>query len=603
VNFRPSLRLVAASVLAMLATACSTPAPVQEPLAVAQATAAAKPPVAVPGRFKDNPIIYFLITDRFENGNPSNDHAYGRQKDGKDEIGTFHGGDLKGVTNKLKQGWFKELGVNAIWITAPYEQIHGWVVGGNKEFKHYAYHGYYALDFTTLDQSMGTPEELREMVDTAHAQGIRILFDVVMNHPGYLDIQSAKDLGLKVLWPDSEKATLADYHGYIDYNNFNFTQWWGRDWVRAGLPGYVDGGRDDQTMQLAYLPDFRTESTEFVKLPAFLQKRAPYAPPPPAPAPKGKGKKKDKAAADTMPAPQPYPGKPDTNARDLPDTTVRGYLITWLTDWVREYGIDGFRADTVKHVEPEAWAQLKTSATTALAEWKAKNPGRKIDDEPFWMVGEYWGKGPERDSLHDHGFDALINFEFQADVAKPDAMFTRYAKLLSGRPGYTALNYLSSHDTSLFDRTKLEEAGAGLLLSPGAVQIFYGDETARPLGPVPDSDPQQATRSDMNWSSMDTALLAHWRKLGTFRHRHVALARGEHRPLAQAPFTFSRIDKESGDRVVVAMNAAGSTSIVVGDTFPDGTKVRDAYTGLPGIVAGGRVALTAQRWVLIERAP
>ncbi|HEX3138640.1 MAG TPA: alpha-amylase family glycosyl hydrolase, partial [Rhizobacter sp.] len=289
---------------------------------------------AEPGRFADNPIVYFVITDRFANGDPSNDGAYGRQRESKpeDDVGTFHGGDLKGLTHKLKEGWFRELGVNAIWITAPYEQIHGWVVGGNRAFKHYAYHGYYALDYTMLDKAMGTPAELREMVDTAHAQGIRILFDVVMNHPGYLDIQSARDLGLRVLWPGSEKATLADYHSYIDYNNFAFGEWWGRDWVRAGLPGYLDGGSDELTKQLAYLPDFRTESSAHVKLPAFLAKRG-----------------------------------ADTRARELPQTTVRGYLIAWLTDWVREYGIDGFRADTVKHVEPAAWAELKTAATRALA--------------------------------------------------------------------------------------------------------------------------------------------------------------------------------------------------------------------------------------------
>jgi alpha-amylase len=587
-------RLVAAAVLSLMATACSTTAP------AAKTTPTA--PAAVPGHFADNPIVYFLITDRFANGNPSNDNAHGRQKDGKDEIGTFHGGDLKGVTDKLKEGWFKQLGVNAIWITAPYEQIHGWVVGGNKEFRHYAYHGYYALDFTTLDQSMGTPAELREMVDTAHAQGIRILFDVVMNHPGYLDIQSARDLGLKVVWPDSEKATLADYHSYIDYNNFAFGQWWGRDWVRAGLPGYLEGGRDDLTMQLAYLPDFRTDSTAFVKLPAFLQKRAAVSPPPAAPA--KKGRKAAKGAA--MPAPVAQPGKPDTNARDLPNTTVRGYLVTWLTDWVREYGIDGFRADTVKHVEPAAWADLKTAAGQALTEWKQKNPTRKIDDEPFWMVGEYWGKGPERDALHSSGFDALINFEFQgsgAQFGQPDGLFERYGKLLSGRPGYSTLSYLSSHDTSLFDRKKLEEGGAALMLSPGGVQIFYGDETGRPPGPVPDSDPQQATRSDMNWGTMDAALLAHWRKLGTFRSRHVALARGEHRRIADTPYTFSRTDRTTGDTVVVAMNAAGRGEIAVGTTFADGTTVRDAYSGATGVVKGGRVALAAQRYVLLERAP
>ncbi len=107
----------------------------------------------------------------------------------------------------------------------------------------------------------------------------------------------------------------------------------------------------------------------------------------------------------------------------------------------------------------------------------------------------------------------------------------------------------------------------------------------------------------MNWSTMDTALLAHWRKLGTFRQRHVALARGEHRALADAPFTFSRVDKDSGDRVVVAMNAAGSRAIVTGDTFPEGTKVRDAYPDSPASSPAGAWRFAAGRWVLLERAP
>ncbi|HEY0821923.1 MAG TPA: alpha-amylase family glycosyl hydrolase [Rhizobacter sp.] len=533
-------------------------------LAVVAAAASASP-----GRFADNPIVYFAITDRFFNGDPSNDAAYGRTREARpeDDIGTFHGGDLKGITAKLRQGWFRELGVNAIWITAPYEQIRGWVVGGNKAFKHYAYHGYYALDYTVLDQAMGTPDDLREMVDTAHAQGIRILFDVVMNHPGYLDLQTARDVGLKVLWPGSEKATLGNYHSFIDYNNFAFGDWWGRDWVRAGLPGYLDGGRDEFTKQLAYLPDFRTESPAHVKLPRFLR------------------------------------DKPGTRARELPETTVRGYLVAWLTQWVRGYGIDGFRADTVKHVEPAAWAELKTAATQALAAWKKANPDKKIDDEPFWMVGEDWGKGPQRDPLHDSGFDALINFDFQNAALRdpqPDKLYARYASLLGGRPGYNTLSYLSSHDTELFDRKRLADAAAWLMLAPGGVQIYYGDETRRLPGPAPSSDPQQATRSDMNWGDVDTSLLAHWRKLGQFRRAHVALARGTHQKLADKPYTFSRVDAASGDRVVVAMEATGAEHIVVGDVFPEGSTVRDAYSGNTAVVRQGRVAFAAAHWVLLE---
>ncbi len=571
---KPMLRPLSSLLLAAALAACTTATPPPTPTAgtrPAAAPAASSGPASVAGSFADNPIVYFVVTDRFFNGNPANDRSYGRQRESEPQadVGTFHGGDLAGLTRKLKDGWFKPLGVNAIWITAPYEQIHGWVVGGDKEFKHYAYHGYYALDFTVLDQNMGTPAELREFVDTAHAQGIRVLFDVVMNHPGYLDIQTAADLNIPVLWPRAlEKATLANYHRNIDYNGFGFDDWWGRPWVRAGLPGYLDGGRDDQTMQLAYLPDFRTESTEAVKLPKFLR------------------------------------NKPDTRATDLPSTTVRGYLVKWLTDWVREYGIDGFRVDTVKHVEPPAWLQLKSEATQALADWKAKNPGKKIDDAPFWMTGEYWGHGPARGKLHEAGFDSMINFEFQDranQFAQPEPLFAEYARMQAGKPAQM-LNYISSHDTKLFPRDRLVEAGSALLLAPGGAQIYYGDESARPNGPVPSSDPQQSTRSDMNWANVDQRVLTHWQRLGSFRARHVALARGEHERLGDAPYTFARVDRASGDRVVVALNAAAGARVPVGAVFADGQTLRDAYSGQRLVVAGGAVqAPAAAAAVLLER--
>lgn len=546
------------------------------PGATPPAPAASRAPVARPGTFADNPIIYYVMTDRFANGDPTNDHAYGRQREAapRDDIATFHGGDLRGLTAKIAGGWFDQLGVNALWITAPYEQIYGWVVGGDKEFKHYAYHGYYALDYTVIDQSFGTAADLQALVDTAHAHKIRVLIDVVMNHPGYLDLETARRLKVPVLWPDSEKATLADYHQYIDYNNFKFGEWWGRDWVRAGLPGYLDGGRDDVTAQLAFLPDFRTESTDPVKLPVFLR------------------------------------NKPGTAAVDLPNTTVRGYLVKWLTDWVRTYGIDGFRCDTVKHVEPAAWLELKRAATAALAEWKTKNPTRTIDDAPFWMMGEWYGHGPGRDlpaadavagPLADlnAAFDAMINFDFQsrAKAADLEPLFAQYSALQQGKPA-SAISYVSSHDTELFDRARLRHAGTALLLAPGGVQIFYGDETARPLGIMPRTDPAQSTRSDMNWDAIDQAVLAHWRALGTFRARHVAIARGVHAQLSQQPYVFSRVDAERDDRVVVALGAPAG-AIPLGGVFRDGDIVRDAYAGATYTVAGGAITLAAPADVLL----
>lgn len=517
--------------------------------------------------FADNPIVYFAVTDRFANGNPGNDHSYGRQADPEGgDIGSFHGGDIAGITQQLKTVYFKQLGVNALWITAPYEQIHGWVVGGKQQFKHYAYHGYWALDYTTMDANMGTREELREMIATAHAQGIRVLFDVVLNHPGYADLRTLAQYKVPVLWPGHEKAKLRDYHSFVDYNNFDFRQWWGPDWVRAGLPGYREGGQDDATMQLAYLPDFRTESTKAVGLPPILQRKS------------------------------------DTRAVALPDTTVRGYLVHWLADWVREFGVDGFRADTVKHVEPATWLALRAAATEALKDWKARHPGEAIDDAPFWMTGEAWGHGPERSSWHDAGFDSMINFDFQAragsDWKTIDGVYRQYAQLLGKSPRYDILSYISSHDTSLFPRKELKHGLSALLLAPGGVQLFYGDESGRLPGTAPAGDEQQATRSGMNWTSLDTSMLAHARKLGQFRLRHPALARGEHRLINEAPYAFARV--MDGDKVIVAPDAQGAMTLKVHGVFAEGATVRDAYSNQTTTVKDGAVAINATGTVLLE---
>jgi alpha-amylase len=118
-------------------------------------------------------------------------------------------------------------------------------------------------------------------------------------------------------------------------------------------------------------------------------------------------------------------------------TTVRGYLVTgWPTGCAN--GIDGFSADTVKHVEPASWLAPRAAATDALKDWKTRHPRQKIDDAPFWMTGEAWGHGPERSSWYDAGFDSMINFDFQhrasGDWKSIDGVYRQYAGLLGPAP-------------------------------------------------------------------------------------------------------------------------------------------------------------------------
>ncbi|GIP09891.1 hypothetical protein J1TS5_20610 [Paenibacillus macerans] len=541
----------------------------------------------------DNANVYFVLTDRFKDGNPSNNNSYGRPSrdaTGKN-IGTFRGGDLKGLTQKLKEGYFTDLGVNALWITAPYEQIHGFVGGGNGgDFAHYGYHGYYALDFTMMDRNMGTIEDMREFVDTAHAQGIRVVLDVVMNHPGYNTLKDMEEYGFgsKTVgadWAPGNGQTWHSYHDYINYNDASaWSKWW-NTWVRAGIAGYEPGGSNDLTQLVGNLPDFRTNVTNNIGLAPLLQ--AKWA--------------KETAGYEQWIVPAAVPLRKDLGVAPA------DYLVKWLAAWVEEFGIDGFRADTAKHVELNRWKQLKTEASAALHRWRQNNPDKPgaAWTEDFWMTGEVWGHGVGKSEYFNYGFDSVINFSFQdSNINSLESIYADYAAKLNANPNFNVLSYISSHDTRLYDRGRLTQAGTALLLLPGGVQIFYGDETARPFGET-GSDPQQGTRSAMNWDNINQNVLSHWQKVGQFRNKHMAVGAGRHVKIADSPYTFSRTYAKNGieDKVVVAMNASGSTAVNVSPVFPDGTLVRDAYTGNEAVVSGGTATFTAgaNGLILIEQ--
>ncbi|WP_375748324.1 alpha-amylase [Vibrio sp. HN007] len=482
-----------------------------------------------------NANIYFVMVDRFNNGDQSNDQSYGRQKDGKDEVGTFHGGDLKGVIEKLD--YIQSLGTDAIWLSPIVEQQHGFVGGGEKgSFPFYGYHGYWTRDFTKIDENFGQDEDLKTLVEEAHKRGIKILLDAVLNHSGYSAIADLQFDGIDVVtplssWPDQWakwKPTGDDnwhsYHKQVDYGNPNWANWWGPDWVRTGLPGYQAPGSSDTTLSLAGLPDFLTESDKHVTPPEWLLKN------------------------------------PGTRVTSKEGYTVADYLIEWQTDWVKRFGIDGYRVDTVKHVEGDVWKRLKSEASSSLEQWRKEN-GK--NGQPFFMMGEVWGHTAYRSPYFDDGFDALINFDMQKKMDKGavcltemDRTYNSYANTMVEEADFNPVSYMSSHDTELFfSRFKSFEmqrgAASALLLSPGAVQVYYGDEVGRNIGPYAD-DFHQGTRSDMVWKLDDKqqTLLTHWKKLGKFRQAHPAIGAGKHAEIKQdGAYVFSRTLDD--DKVIV----------------------------------------------------
>ena len=118
--------------------------------------------------------VYFLLTDRFNNGNPNNDINFERDEE-TGKLRGFLGGDIQGITQKINEGYFSDLGVNAIWFTPVVEQIHGATDEGTGNT--YGYHGYWAKDWTALDPNFGTDKDLETLIKTAHENGIRILLD------------------------------------------------------------------------------------------------------------------------------------------------------------------------------------------------------------------------------------------------------------------------------------------------------------------------------------------------------------------------------------------------------------------------------------------
>ncbi|HBH22292.1 MAG TPA: alpha-amlyase [Cytophagales bacterium] len=507
----------------------------------------------------ENANVYFLLTDRFHNGNPENDFSYGRKKNGA-VLRSFEGGDIAGITEKIESGYFEKMGIDAIWFSPPFEQIHHFTDEGTGNT--YAYHGYWPKDWTTTDNNFGTMAELKNMVNKAHEKGIRVILDVIINHTGPVTENDPQ-------YPDS--------------------------WVRTGPPcTYQDFETTVSCTLVENLPDIRTESNEAVALPKLLLEKWE----------KEGRKEKELEELDAFFDRTGYPRAP------------RFYIIKWLVDFVRELGIDAFRVDTAKHTEPYVWGELYREAVIAFEAWKKENPDKVIDDTPFFMVGEVYNYsighglefpmgGDSTVNFYDEGFKSLINFSFKSDASRnPEEVFSSYSKMLhmGELQNLSVMNYISSHDDGgPFDpdRENALHGGTMLLLAPGAVQIYYGDETARKLV-VEGANGDANLRSNMNWYDLenDTDLgkyttkqvFDHYCKLGQFRKYHPAVGAGQHKMINQKPYIFARTftDDDYTDKVIVVMEETQEATDV-SDYFADGQILTNYYTGESVEVGNGKV--------------
>lgn len=219
------MRRIVAIVAAVLLSACVTAPPAGPPAEQAQtpvvATSIAPSPAIQAKPLPEWPdaVLYFVVLDRFADGDRGNNaHVDLAAK------GTFHGGDLAGLVEQLDE--IASLGATALWITPVVDNIDGFVTGAG--FPDWGYHGYWADDFTKVDPRFGSEEELKRLVDEAHKRGIRVLLDVVYNHAGY--------------------------------NSRYLTDPKTKSWLRSNETGTC--GNDDITSCVAGLPDFKTEIPE-----------------------------------------------------------------------------------------------------------------------------------------------------------------------------------------------------------------------------------------------------------------------------------------------------------------------------------------------------
>ncbi len=512
--------------------------------------------------------LYFLLTDRFNNGDTSNDVNFDRTKEAG-KLRGFEGGDIKGITQKVKEGYFTDLGINAIWLTPVVEQIHGATDEGTGVS--YGFHGYWAKDWTKIDPNYGTKEDLHELVKEAHARGIRIVLDAVINHTG----------------PVTEKDPV-----------------WPEDWVRTDVQCTYDNYEHTVTCTLVKnLPDIKTDSNENVELPPQLVEKW-----------KAEGRyEQEMKELDAFFERTGHPRAP------------RFYIMKWLTDYIIEFGVDGYRCDTVKHTEAYVWEEFKKECDYAFAEYKKNNPDKVLDNNDFYLVGEVYNYGVSGGKLFDYGdkkvnyyddmFTEQINFEFKWNAKEMDnqEFFKKYSDILNGElNGFGVLNYLSSHDDgSPFDpsREKPFETANKLLLSPGTSQVYYGDESARSL--VIEGTQGDATlRSFMNWDAINSdeetkAVLAHWQKLGKFRERHPAIGAGKHQMITQKPYLFYRSYQKGDfkDLVVVGLDLPkGKKVIDVSKIFEERVILQDAYSGQKATVENGKITIDSEyNIVLIEK--
>ncbi|MGW2953388.1 alpha-amylase family glycosyl hydrolase, partial [Streptomyces eurythermus] len=581
-------------------TAAALAATLLSPLAAHAAGPPAPPSdarlAAVPARHDDTrEQFYFVLPDRFANGDPSNDRGGltgSRSSTGYDptDKGFYQGGDLKGLTGKLD--YIKGLGTTAIWLAPIFKNR---PVQGTGSKASAGYHGYWITDFTQVDPHFGTNQDLKNLISKAHAKGMKVFFDVITNHT----------------------ADVVDYdeksYDYLSKGAFPYLTEDGRPFDDAD---YADGTKRFPPVGIGSFP-YTPRATSQAKVPAWLNDPAMYH------------NRGDSTYAGESTTYGDFSGLDDlwTERPEVVHGMERIYQR-----WVRDFAVDGFRIDTVKHVNMEFWTQW----ATALDRYAAER-GRK----DFFMFGEVYSADPSVTAPYvtQGRLDATLDFPFQ-DAARAYASQGGSARKLAAVFGadykyttdkanaYEQVTFLGNHDMGRFgtflkqdnpDATdgeilaKDRLANELMFLSRGNPVVYYGDEQGF-TGSGGDKDARQTmfaskvadyldddeigtdrTHAGAAYDT-DAPLYRRIADLARLRKAEPALTDGvqTERYAADGPgiYAFTRTDAATGQEYVVAFNNAGSERTAAFATGSADTTYRGIHGATGSVRSDGDRKLT-----------
>ncbi|MFI9805070.1 pullulanase-type alpha-1,6-glucosidase [Streptomyces sp. NPDC052301] len=581
-------------------TATALAAALIQPLA-AHAAAPPAPPsdaalAAQPARRDDTrEQFYFVMPDRFANGDTSNDEGGltgSRLSTGYDptDKGFYQGGDLKGLTKRLN--YIKGLGTTAIWMAPIFKNRPVQGTGTNASA---GYHGYWITDFTQVDPHFGTNQDLKNLISKAHAKGMKVFFDVITNHTA--DVVDHK-----------EKSS-----DYLSKGAFPYLTEDGRPFDDAD---YADGGRKFPAVSGSSFP-YTPRVTSDSKVPAWLDDPTMYH------------NRGDSTFAGESATYGDFSGLDDLWT-ERPEV-VHGMEKIYQR-WVKDFAVDGFRIDTVKHVDMPFWTQW----ATALDKYAAAR-GRKN----FFMFGEVYSADTSVTSPYvtQGRLDATLDFPFQ-DAARSYASQGGSAQKLASVFGddwkyttdkanaYEQVTFLGNHDmgrigyflkqdnpkaTDAEILKKDELANELMFLSRGNPVVYYGDEQGF-TGSGGDKDARQTMFSSKvadyldddeigtdrthASDSYDTSgpLYRQIAALAELRRANPALTDGVQTERYAADgagiYAFTRTDAATGQEYVVALNNAGDAKTATFTTGSAGMSYRGIHGAEDSLKSGSDRKLT-----------